>query len=290
MGMRNQTWSPSGSSSVPTRGYRWARGWARAGSGSSRRRASPRASPRFVDIRRGGRRRMLAETPAERGRRLVDGHDDGHDDLDDADDDDDHDDDHDGSARRVDRITRPRRSRASSVCGRSGTPPAVRNAAAGPSTRWCRTARRGSHPRQRRERYCSRVREPRLAFGSLRLHARGSRRRVLPLYRCVPAVVSPGIRVAEPVLGRQRVGCLGAAGDLDLSGQSSGEEGSRHVQECSAERLPRRGARRVPRAARPKPRTIERSLESPLVSARIAVNLAAPSVPREQRNVLSPNG
>ncbi len=28
----------------------------------------------------------------------------------------------------------------------------------------------------------------------------------------------------------------------------------------------------------------------PLVSARIAVNLAAPSVPREQRNVLSPNG
>ena len=149
--------------------------------------------------------RMLAETPAERGRRLVDGHDDGHDDLDDAaDDDDDHDDDHDGSARRVDRITRPRRSRVSSVCGRSGTSPAVRNAAAGPSTRWCRTARRGSHPRQRRERYCSRVREPRLAFGSLRLHARGSRRRVLPLYRCVPAVVSPGIRVAEPVLGRQR--------------------------------------------------------------------------------------
>ena len=111
---------------------------------------------------------MPAETPAERGRRLVDGHDDGHDDLDDADDDDDHDDDHDGSARRVDRITRPRRSRVSSVCGRSGTPPAVRNAAAGPSTRWCRTARRGSHPRQRRERYCSRVREPRLAFGSLR--------------------------------------------------------------------------------------------------------------------------
>ena len=88
---------------------------------------------------------MLAETPAERGRRLVDGHDDGHDDLDDAaDDDDDHDDDHDGSARRVDRITRPRRSRVSSVCGRSGTSPAVRNAAAGPSTRWCRTARRGS--------------------------------------------------------------------------------------------------------------------------------------------------
>ena len=182
---------------------------------------------------------MPAETPAERGRRLVDGHDDGHDDLDDAaDDDDDHDDDHDGSARRVDRITRPRRSRMSSVCGRSGTPPAVRNAAAGPSTRWCRTARRGSHPRQRRERYCSRVREPRLAFGSLRLHARGSRRRILPLYRCVPAVASPGVRVAEPVLGRQRVGCLGAAGDLDLPGQYSGEEGSRHVQECSAERLP----------------------------------------------------
>ena len=110
---------------------------------------------------------MPAETPAERGRRLVDGHDDGHDDLDDAADDD-HDDDHDGSARRVDRITRPRRSMVSSVCGRSGTPPAVRNAAAGPSTRWCRTARRGSRPRQRRERYCSRVREPRLAFGSLR--------------------------------------------------------------------------------------------------------------------------
>ena len=84
---------------------------------------------------------MLAETPAERGRRLVDGHDDGHDDLDDADDDDDHDDDHDGSARRVDRITRPRRSKVSSVCGRSGTPPAVRNAAAGPSTRWCQLQR-----------------------------------------------------------------------------------------------------------------------------------------------------
>ena len=93
-----------------------------------------------------------------------------------------------------------------------------------------------------------------------------------------------------PVLGRQRVGCLGAAGDLDLPGQYSGEEGSRHVQECSAERLPE-GMHGVYRGLLVrKSRTIERSLGSPLVSARIAANLAPSSVPREQRNDLSPNG
>ena len=180
---------------------------------------------------------MPAETPAERGRRLVDGHDDGHDDLDDANDDD-HDDDHDGSARRVDRITRPRRSRVSSVCGRSATPPAVRNAAAGPSTRWCRTARRGSRPRQRRERYCSRVREPRLAFGSLRYMpaaaAAGSFLYIGVFQQsCRPAYGSPsrfsGVNVlgasAPPVISTCRV-------------NTPVRRGSRHFQECSAERLP----------------------------------------------------
>ena len=58
MGMRNRTWSPSGSSSVPTRGYRWARGWARAGSGSTRRRAgAPRPAGGGQQPPRGTRRR-----------------------------------------------------------------------------------------------------------------------------------------------------------------------------------------------------------------------------------------
>ena len=45
--IRNQTCSPSGSSSAPTRGFRSVPGWARAGSGSAGRRASPRAGLRW---------------------------------------------------------------------------------------------------------------------------------------------------------------------------------------------------------------------------------------------------
>ena len=177
----------------------------------------------------------------------------------------------------------------SSVCGRSGTPPAVRNGRLVP--RRDGVVQRGegvirvNTGNDTAPGYVNRVSRSGLSGYMPAAAAAGSFLYIGVLQQsCRPAYGSPsrfsGVNVlgasAPPVISTCRVNPPVRRG-LGMSRSAPPNAYPKGCTACTA-------------SCSSEARTIERSLESPLVSARIAVNLAAPSVPREQRNVLSPNG